>query len=108
MLALVMHKQVLYFLVWLYFSVLAGAQEVGRRLNTNGMVWIASGTFAMGSAVGEPDSKPVHKVTLDGFWMDNHEVTNEEYGKFVVVADYVTVAERKPDPKDFPGVPPRH
>ena len=102
----VMHKQVLYLFVWLSFVVVAGAQEVERRLNTNGMIWISGGTFAMGSPAGEPDSKPVHMVTLDGFWMDKHEVTNQEYGRFVVVTDYVTVAERKPDPNDFPGVPP--
>jgi len=37
--------------------------------------------------------------------MYKNEVTNEQFEKFVRATGYVTVAERKPDPKDFPGVP---
>lgn len=73
---------------------------------TNGMMWIPSGTFMMGSTNGQPDELPVHPVTLDGFWMDKTEVTNEEFQKFVEATGYVTIAERKPDPKDFPGADP--
>ncbi len=74
--------------------------------DTNTMVWIPPGTFAMGSEEGQTDEKPVHSVTLDGFWMDKTEVTNEQFEKFVQETRYVTMAERKPDPKEFPGVPP--
>jgi len=77
--------------------------SVGRE--TNGMVWIPSGTFIMGSTDGKPDEKPIHEVTVNGFWMDKTEVTNEKFQKFVDAIGYVTVAERKPDPKDFPDVP---
>ncbi len=71
-----------------------------------GMVWVPGGWFWMGSDL-EPfrDAKPVHLVYVDGFWMDKHEVTNAQFEKFVKETKYVTVAERKPDPKDFPGVP---
>ncbi|MBI3874903.1 MAG: formylglycine-generating enzyme family protein [Verrucomicrobia bacterium] len=69
------------------------------------MAWIPSGTFMMGSNDGQTDEKPVHEVAADGFWMDKYEVTNEQFEKFVKATGYVTVAERKPDPKDFPGVP---
>lgn len=79
-------------------------QSVGRE--TNGMVWIPSGTFYMGSTNGNPDEAPQHLVTVPGFWMDKHEVTNEQFEKFVKATGYVTVAERKPDPKDFPGADP--
>jgi len=84
---------------------------VGRE--TNGMIWIPGGTFLMGSANasavnGSPDEAPVHAVTLAGFWMDKTEVTNEEFEKFIEATRYVTVAERKPDPKDFPGAPPEN
>lgn len=72
---------------------------------TNGMVWIPGGTFWMGSDNGQPDEKPVHQVTVDGFWMDAAEVTNEQFEKFARATGYVTVAERQPDPKDYPGVP---
>jgi sulfatase modifying factor 1 len=72
---------------------------------TNDMVWIPGGTFWMGAEDGQSDEKPVHQVTLDGFWMDKTEVTNEQFEKFVRATGYVTIAERKPDPRDFPGVP---
>lgn len=71
-----------------------------------GMKWIPGGTFAMGSKTGGDDCRPVHDVTLDGFWMDEMEVTNRQFKEFVDATGYVTVAERKPDPKDFPGAPP--
>lgn len=47
------------------------------------MVWIAGGTFEMGSNDGFSDEKPVHTVTVDGFYMDVHEVTNVQYRRFV-------------------------
>jgi formylglycine-generating enzyme required for sulfatase activity len=52
------------------------------------------------------DAKPVHEVTVSGFWTDRTEVTNRQFAKFVAATGYVTIAERKPDPKDFPDVPP--
>jgi formylglycine-generating enzyme required for sulfatase activity len=71
------------------------------------MVWIPGGTFWMGADDGSmPDAGPVHEVTVDGFWMDRAEVTNREFAAFVQATGYVTVAERRPDPRDFPGVPP--
>ncbi|MBI2949597.1 MAG: formylglycine-generating enzyme family protein [Verrucomicrobia bacterium] len=69
------------------------------------MVWVPGGTFWMGSEDGLPDEKPVHQVTVEGFWMDKTEVTNEQFEEFVNATSYVTLAERKPDPKDFPGAP---
>src|SRR5258705_5180171 len=50
---------------------------------TNGMVWIPAGTFQMGSANGQPDERPVHEVSVDGFWIDRTEVTNEQFDTFV-------------------------
>src|SRR6266850_2805385 len=73
---------------------------------TNGMVWIPAGTFQMGSANGQPDERPVHEVSLDGFWIDQTEVTNEQFEKFVKATGYLTVAEQQPDPKQFPDAPP--
>ena len=69
------------------------------------MVWISGGTFNMGSKHGKPDELPVHKVTLDGFWIDKTEVTNEQFAEFVKATKYLTLAEQKPNPLDFPGVP---
>lgn len=71
-----------------------------------GMVWIPGGTFWMGCETCEmPDALPVHLVTVDGFWMDETTITNAQFEKFVKTTGYKTIAERPPDPKDFPGVP---
>jgi sulfatase modifying factor 1 len=78
--------------------------SVGRE--TNGMMWIPSGVFMMGSDTGAEDERPVHPVTVNGFWMDKTEVTNEQFHKFVDATGYITAAERKPDPKDFANDPP--
>jgi formylglycine-generating enzyme required for sulfatase activity len=51
------------------------------------------------------DAQPVHEVELDGFWMDRTPVTNAQFGEFVRATGYITVAERKPNAADFPGVP---
>jgi formylglycine-generating enzyme len=84
----------------------------------SGMVWISGGEFAMGAA--EPpsidqvgmhssvDARPVHRVYVDGFWMDETDVTNEEFARFVKATDYVTVAERKPTAEEFPDAPPEN
>jgi formylglycine-generating enzyme required for sulfatase activity len=75
-----------------------------------GMVWIPGGEFSMGSeeAMMGPDARPVHRVAVDGFWMDATEVTNEEFTKFVEATGHVTVAERTPRAEDFPGAPPEN
>jgi len=51
------------------------------------------------------DSRPVHRVAVDGFWMDATEVTNEAFARFVKATNYVTVAEQTPRAEDFPGAP---
>ena len=70
------------------------------------MVWIAPATFQMGSNAGNPDEEPIHSVTLDGYWIDATEVTNTQFAAFVAATNYVTFAERPPNPEDFPGAPP--
>ncbi len=69
------------------------------KTSHNGMVHIKGGTFMMGATddEGRPDEYPAHKVEIKSFWMDQHEVTNAQFRKFVKATGYVTVAERKPD-----------
>ena len=43
------------------------------------------------------NERPAHRVKLDGFWMDEHDVTNAEFRKFVEASGYVTVAEKPVD-----------
>lgn len=73
-----------------------------------GMLWIPGGTFRMGSDDFYPEEGPVHEVTVNGFWMDQHLVTNEQFARFVEATSYVTVAERAPNPADYPGAPPEN
>src|SRR3954462_11923726 len=40
-----------------------------------GLVWIPGGEFWMGSSEFYPEEAPVHRVDVDGFWMDEHPVT---------------------------------
>jgi formylglycine-generating enzyme len=70
------------------------------------MVWIPGGTFLMGSENHYPEERPVHHVTVDGFWMDQCAVTNEEWRRFVDATKYVTLAERPAKPEDYPGAAP--
>ncbi len=51
------------------------------------------------------DARPVHRVYLDGFLMDATEVTNAQFAAFVAATGYVTVAEQRPRPEEFPGAP---
>ncbi len=67
------------------------------------MVQIAGGTFRMGSNDHYVEEAPVHRVTVDDFWMDRTPVTNEQFRRFVSATGYVTYAEIPPDPKDYPG-----
>jgi sulfatase modifying factor 1 len=66
------------------------------------MVWVPGGSFLMGSENFYPEEAPVHDVAVDGFWIDEHLVTVAEFRRFVKATDYVTVAERPPDPEQFP------
>ena len=59
----------------------------------DGMVYIAGGTFLMGSDGGPSYEGPVHEVEVDAFWMDRHEVTVAEFARFVAATGYATDAE---------------
>ncbi len=80
----------------------------------NGMVWIPGGVYDQGAVLGDSlamqHEKPNHPVAVDGFFMDIHEVTNQEFAEFVDETGYVTVAERKVDWEELkkqvpPGTP---
>jgi formylglycine-generating enzyme required for sulfatase activity len=70
------------------------------------MIAIPGGTFRMGSDKHYPEEAPAHRVTVDGFLIDRTPVTNREFRRFVNATRHVTVAEMKPDPKDYPGALP--
>ena len=112
--------------VWLRVAVVAIAVSglwvlwtrsaaTARGDEPGGMVWIPGGEFWMGAQhvperdpVGMQatrDARPIHRVSVDGFWMDTTVVTNAEFARFVEATGYVTVAERTPRAEDFPGAP---
>lgn len=64
-------------------------------------VAIAGGTFKMGQADVYREEGPVRTVAVDRFWIDSHEVTNAQFGKFVDATGYVTIAEKPVDPALF-------
>jgi sulfatase modifying factor 1 len=74
-----------------------------KEQQPEGMVWIPGGVFSMGSdeRFAYAHERPVHVVSVDGFWMDATEVTNREFRKFTEATGYKTVAERKPEWNDL-------
>jgi sulfatase modifying factor 1 len=84
-----------------------------------GMVWIPGGEFSMGSdgrCNGAPccspatvaDTLPVHRVYVNGFWMDATDVTNDQFEKFAKATGYKTIAEIAPTKEEFPTAPPEN
>ncbi len=82
------------------------AEQAANPQTRPGMVWIPDGEFAMGSDRHYPEEAPVHRVRVDGFWIDETPITNAQFRAFVEATGYVTWAEIPPDPKDYPGAQP--
>ena len=89
----------------------------------SGMVWIPAGTFTMGGtekdfmlnwprfARSRDDERPLHSVTLSGFWISETPVTNRQFKAFVDATAYITTAEKAPTLEEIipllpPGAPP--
>ena len=99
-----------------YFPTVIDSASVAPTPAPEGMAWIPGGEFSMGSSDprrelcggNEPmeDARPIHRVSVGGFWMDRTEVTNAEFARFVAATGYVTFAEKVPRPEDYPGAPP--
>ncbi len=60
----------------------------------------------MGDDKAYPEEAPAHAVTVSGFWMDAHTVTNGDFDAFVRATSYRTVAERPLDPALYSGAQP--
>lgn len=97
-----------------YFITIEDTQSV-QTPPPPGMAWIPGGTYSMGAAAAyaslcateglTADAGPVHRVTVTGFWMDTHEVTNAEFAAFVQATGYKTLAEIPPSAEELPDVP---
>ncbi|MGH7120345.1 MAG: formylglycine-generating enzyme family protein [Acetobacteraceae bacterium] len=88
-------------------DAVAAADEAERKpLAPPGMVWLAGGTFRMGSDAHYSEEAPAHVVTVGPFWIDRMPVTNRMFRRFVAATGYVTIAETAPDANDYPGALP--
>jgi sulfatase modifying factor 1 len=70
------------------------------------MRWIEGGAFLMGCEIFYPEERPVHSVSVDGFWIDRGPVTVRQFRRFVEDTGYVTVAERPLDASEYPDADP--
>src|SRR5208282_2670332 len=85
-----------------------------------GMVWIPGGEFSMGCQAPSQgvctmatmnavnDAVPIHRVYVNGFWMDQTDVTNDQFEKFAKATGYKTIAEIAPTKEEFPTAPPEN
>ena len=99
----------------LFTTSFALAQQAKLETAPPGMVWIPGGEFLMGAEtnghgsaempMASNDAGPLHRVLVDGFWMDATVVTNEQFEKFVKATGYVTIAEWTPTKEEFPTAP---
>lgn len=65
-------------------------EEIKKKNSKNheDMIKIPEGEFIMGTNTRHRDEQPEHIVYLDAFYIDKHEVTNEDYKKFVDDVSY--------------------
>jgi sulfatase modifying factor 1 len=87
--------------------VLGTSGKAGRKgSDTTGMVHLPGGTFTMGSENFYPEERPLRRVKVDPFWIDEAPVTNRQFAAFVAATGHKTFAEIAPDPRDYPGMDP--
>jgi formylglycine-generating enzyme required for sulfatase activity len=79
---------------------------MSKPADKSGMRHVPGGVFTMGSEKFYPEERPLRQVSVDAFWIDETPVTNRRFAEFVAATGYKTFAERAPDPKDYPGMPP--
>lgn len=74
-------------------------QNQKQKATPVGMVFIPAGTLSMGGDNDQADTNeyPKHEVKIQSFYMDESEVTNAEFTKFVEATNYKTIAERELD-----------
>src|SRR5438132_12605548 len=97
------------------FAVTISNSTAAPKPAPEGMVWIPGGEFAMGAVVNghgscemampSNDAEPIHRVRVDGFFMDKTAVTNEQFEKFVRATGYITIAEHAPTKEEFATAP---
>jgi formylglycine-generating enzyme required for sulfatase activity len=74
---------------------------------TKNMVQVPGGAYWMGSDDFYPEERPVRRVEVDGFWIDERPVTVAQFRRFVKATAHVTSAERAPLAADYPDADPQ-
>jgi formylglycine-generating enzyme required for sulfatase activity len=76
-------------------SLLILAANVSFAGQSPDMVFVEGGEFMMGNVFGDDDDKqkPPHKVSLDSFYIGEHEITVGEFRSFIEATGYLTSAE---------------
>lgn len=78
-----------------------------KAVNIPPMIHVEGGTFIMGNNSGNADEQPVHKVSVNSFFIGKFEVTNKDFKKFIDATAYITDAEQPDTVKLKNGLPPR-
>ncbi len=84
----------------------ANTEPAPRQAPAESMRWVPGGSFRMGDERFYPEERPVHQVSVDGFWMDERPVTAAEFRRFVRETGYVTFCERQLDSAAYPDADP--
>jgi formylglycine-generating enzyme required for sulfatase activity len=83
------------------FAICANQSSAARAADNAppGMKWIPTGEFTMGTndLNSMHNERPAHRVHVNGYWLDTHDVTNAEFRKFVEATGYITTAETPVD-----------
>jgi formylglycine-generating enzyme required for sulfatase activity len=100
-------KKNLFFLIILMLVGYTAAFAQKPDVNMPSMIYVEGGTFQMGNNDGNKDEQPVHKVTLNSFYLGKYEVTFAEFKKFIESTGYKTDAEQPDTVRRKHGFPPR-
>jgi iron(II)-dependent oxidoreductase len=90
------------FVVVLLFFGCASKLTTSHQASSNektpeGMVYLPGGTFAMGSNLGKTNETPLHKIEIEPFYIDIHEVTVKQYRTFLTETGYQQPAYWQPE-----------
>ena len=81
-------------------TVLNNAGKVAHE-----QILIRGGEFVMGRNDTYLEERPQRRAAVEDYYIDSHEVTNAQFRAFVEATNYITTAERTPDPAAYPDIP---
>jgi formylglycine-generating enzyme required for sulfatase activity len=76
-------------------STYSGLPESWLKNSRAGMIYVSGGEFTLGTTLGYEEERQEIKTRVQGFWIDQTEVTVAQFAAFVKATGYVTEAERE-------------